>query len=200
MTDNATLGPRVEGARGDEMRERMQARADAGTCVFCDVVGGDAPDHASPIFLGVGHWVATYNDFPYAGTDAHVLILSRYHVMDLRELPVGALTEFLPFCLQVAEKLGLTGYCPFGRIGDRNLTAQTIPHLHFHVTQSDGLPVVWESVDEDMKRVIEDLPDGMADDSDALKRLWGAIDLRRSFLDGKATGVYPKLSNKAIRA
>ncbi len=191
-------GPRVEGARGEEMRQRMQASKEAGSCDFCKVVAGEDSEHRSPVFLKGKHWVATKNDFPYPGTSAHVLVLSRDHVNDLDELSIGALQELTPFLLQVAQSLGLTGYCTFARLGDKDLTAQTMPHLHFHITQSDGSAVTFEDVPEDMLAVIRALPGDLPNDSDGLKRLWEAISIYRSALEGKAIGIYPKLSNKAF--
>lgn len=200
MSDTtAPLGPRVDGARGDEMRERMQASVEAEDCDFCKVVAGEPSRHHSPVFFEGRHWLATNNDFPYPGTKDHVLIISRDHVNDLRDLSNEALAEGMQIWVSVVDYLGLKGYCPFGRIGDRNLTAQTIPHLCFHITESDGLPVNIESIDSEMRHVIEGLPAGMSEDPEALKKFWEAISLWRSWLEGKAIGIYPKLSNKATK-
>ncbi len=201
MTDDTSpLAPRVDGARGDEMRDRMQAGKDAGVCDFCEIIAGGSPRHRSPVVLEGQHWVATYNDFPYPGTDHHILIIAREHVNDLRELSSAALAEGMQFWVRVADHFGLTGYCPFGRIGDRDLTAQTMPHLHFHITQSDGESVALEDIEAYYLGVLAQLPDGMSGDPKRLKKLWEAISLLRSVLEGKATGIYPKLSNEATKS
>lgn len=197
MSQEAALGPRVEGARGSEMRTRMQASKDAGDCDFCNVIAGRPARHTSPIALEGTDWVVTPNDFPYPGTSQHLLIIARQHVSDLDELGWEALAEGMQMFTRVKHHFGLTGYCLFGRLGDRELTAQTMPHLHLHITQSDGLPVSFDDVDPEWRAVIEALPNGMASDPDALKQLWEAISLWRSALEGKAVGIYPKLSNKA---
>ncbi len=198
MTDDThLLAPRVDGARGDEMRRRMEESAKAGDCDFCKAIAGVPSRHHNPIVMEGDHWVATLNDFPYPGTSHHVLIIAREHVNDLRELSAAALAEGMRFWVAVVDHFGLTGYCPFGRMGDRDLTAQTIPHLHFHITQSDGKLVDPADVDPDVHRLIQGLPDGLANDSNGLKKLWEAISLWRSILEGKAVGIYPKLSNKA---
>ena len=71
-------------ARGEEQRRYMEELEAAGICVFCPE--HFAAYHREPVELSGEHWYVTRNDYPYAGTRAHYLIVPHLHVRAFEEL------------------------------------------------------------------------------------------------------------------
>lgn len=198
--DDKFLPPRVEGARGPEMEARLKDIAAVGDCEFCNLAAGVPKRHKHPVAVRWSHWLATLSDFPYEGTRVHILVISQDHVNNLGELSLEALAELAPFMLAVAIRFNLTGYSIVGRVGNRALTAQTIPHLCFHLAESDGKDVSskLEEIDSRTSGVISRLPKWLMGDSEALKVFVRALNLWRSWLDKKAFRIDVKVSNDVI--
>jgi diadenosine tetraphosphate (Ap4A) HIT family hydrolase len=120
----------LDAARGSEQLERMRALEAEGVCIFC-------PEHAAtwqrePVEDEGEHWYVTRNDFPYAGADAHFLIVARRHVQAFQDLPDEAGAELWRIRRELAARLGAPAYATVERSGDMRLNGGSVEHLHVH--------------------------------------------------------------------
>ena len=86
-------------ARTDAQRDDMRALAATGACVFCPEQL--AVDENQPILHRTPLWTVTPNEFPYAGTKLHLLLVPDEHVTDL--LDIRYTIPALPFGLKVTS-------------------------------------------------------------------------------------------------
>jgi ATP adenylyltransferase len=112
-------------ARTEEQRERMRRLEAERVCVFC------APHHAEPILEGE-HWYVVENDFPYAGTTAHLLIVPRVHVASFDELPDEAGAELWSIRRALKGRLDPVATATVERSGDMRYNGGSVEHLHVH--------------------------------------------------------------------
>jgi histidine triad (HIT) family protein len=111
----------------DVERELSESASDA-SCIFCAIVRGDVP---AEIVLDDPAGVAFLDRRPLL--PGHVLLVPRYHVATLPDLPV---TEVGPL-FSLARSL--TRAVPQATGGDgafvaiNNVVSQSVPHLHIHV-------------------------------------------------------------------
>lgn len=132
-----------ENARTDEQRAEMARLDAAGICLFC-------PEHLAShpqqrILLSTRHWTATPNEYPYAGTSRHILLVPHQHASDLLELSDEVRADFWVALAAVAEAIGLHHYGLGIRNGDCRFTGATIQHVHAHVlvgSDEEGAPPV----------------------------------------------------------
>lgn len=122
-------------SRTDAQRRDMLDLESRGVCLFC-------PEHlaADPeqrIVLTTEHWVATPNEFPYAGTRLHLLLVPKAHVVDLLDLDDAARADFWTALEAVRRDHGLFYYGLGARNGDCRFTGGTIAHVHVHVVVGD---------------------------------------------------------------
>lgn len=107
------------------------------TCVFCQIVQGDAPAHlvfADDVAVGFLDRVPL---FP-----GHTLVVPRYHHETLTDLPPEQLQGFFARVQRAAEvvetRMGASGTF----VAMNNRVSQSVPHLHTHVVPrrpKDGL-------------------------------------------------------------
>ena len=114
-------------ARHAEQREKMERLEAAGICVFC------AEPPAAPVEVRAQHWVVSHNDFPYAGTWLHLLIVPHRHVTDLLDLRDEELAEFWEVGRALRQLYHLEYYGLGARCGDCRFTGGTITHVHIHL-------------------------------------------------------------------
>ena len=111
----------------DVEREPSESASDA-SCIFCAIVRGDVP---AEIVLDDPAGVAFLDRRPLL--PGHVLLVPRYHVATLPDLPV---TEVGPL-FSLARSL--TRAVPQATGGDgafvaiNKVVSQSVPHLHIHV-------------------------------------------------------------------
>jgi diadenosine tetraphosphate (Ap4A) HIT family hydrolase len=124
----------LDAARSDDQRRRMAELEAAGICILC-------PEHRdAPAELEGEHWYVRRNDFPYAGTAAHFLIVPHRHVASFDELPDEAGAELW------ALRRALKARCPgpavatVERSGDMRYNGGSIAHLHVHFVVLDHDP------------------------------------------------------------
>lgn len=120
-----------EPAQLDEM-VRLEA---AGICLFCPE-HLDGPGHDRVVYRS-DHWSVTPNEFPYAGTRLHLLLVPRQHVDDLCDLSPDAQTDLFVALGWAREHYGITFYGLSARNGDLRYTGGTIYHLHIHLLVGD---------------------------------------------------------------
>jgi len=132
-----------ENARTAEQRAEMARLDAAGICLFCPEELARHPRQR--ILLSTRHWTATPNEFPYAGTSLHLLLIPDQHASDLLELSDEVRADFWVALAAVAEAGELRHYGLGVRNGDCRLTGATIEHVHAHVlvgsADEDAAPV-----------------------------------------------------------
>jgi diadenosine tetraphosphate (Ap4A) HIT family hydrolase len=121
-------------ARTPQQRARMVAREAAGICIFC-------PGHITgTIELSGEHWYVKRNDFPYAGTAAHYLIIPHLHVVSFDELPDEAGAELWAVKRELKARLSPLAVATVERSGDMHYNGGSIAHLHTHFVALDAEP------------------------------------------------------------
>jgi histidine triad (HIT) family protein len=111
--------------------------ASSPSCVFCQIVAGEAPAH---VVLDDEVAVAFLDVRPLF--PGHVLLVPRPHVVTLPDLPFDLVAPLFEraqaLAAAVVDGLGAQG----SFVAVNNVVSQSVPHLHVHVvprTKGDGL-------------------------------------------------------------
>jgi ATP adenylyltransferase len=116
----------LDAARSDEQRAYMERLEADGICIFC-------PDHQRmPVEFAGEHWYVTRNDYPYAGTVAHYLIVPHAHVTSFDELPDAAGAELWAIKRRLKAELEPLALATVERSGDMRFNGGSVAHLHTH--------------------------------------------------------------------
>jgi diadenosine tetraphosphate (Ap4A) HIT family hydrolase len=117
-------------ARSADQRAYMESLEAAGVCVFCPEHFADY--HREPIAFAGEHWYVTANDYPYAGTVAHYLIVPHRHVTSFDQLPDEAGAELWAMKRRLREELAPLATATVERSGDMRYNGGSVAHLHTH--------------------------------------------------------------------
>jgi ATP adenylyltransferase len=125
----------MDNHRTAEQLAEMQQLEARGLCLFCP---DGLREHARQRVLGrTEHWSITPNEFPYAGTALHLLVVPRQHAGDLLDLDPEVQADFWTALGWVREHYGLRYYGLGVRNGDCRYSGATIRHVHAHVLVGD---------------------------------------------------------------
>lgn len=106
-------------------RDVMQLLASQDICVFC-------PPHVDiRVVRRTDHWRVAPNDFPYPGTDKHLLLIPAEHVDSIFKLSSQAQAQLWELLHGLAA--GWPHFSLFVRCGDAAYTGATVAHLHLHL-------------------------------------------------------------------
>ena len=122
-----------DAARTPEQRARMRDLAARGVCLFC-------PEHAGELLHRGEHWYVKRNDFPYAGTVEHYLIVPLRHVVAFDELPDEAGAELWAIKRMLKDRHAPVATATVERSGDMRFNGGSIAHLHTHFVVLDAEP------------------------------------------------------------
>lgn len=125
-------------ARREDQRAHMVELERAGVCIFCPE--HVAAHHREPIEWSGEHWYVTRNDYPYAGTVAHYLIVPHRHVTSFDELPDAAGAELWAIRRELKRRLAPLATATVERSGDMRLNGGSVAHLHTHFVALDADP------------------------------------------------------------
>jgi ATP adenylyltransferase len=128
----------LDAARTPEQRAYMEELGAAGICVFCPE--HVAAHHRAPVEFSGEHWYVTRNDYPYAGTAAHYLIVPHRHVTSFEELPDAAGAELWAIKRRLREQLAPLATATVERSGDMRFNGGSVAHLHTHFVALDAAP------------------------------------------------------------
>lgn len=128
----------VPAGRSDEQRRYMEELEAAGICVFCPQ--HFAEYHREPVEIEGEHWYVTRNDYPYAGTREHFLIVAREHVASFDELPDAAGAELWGLRRELKERLDPLATATVERSGRMQYNGGSVAHLHVHFVTLDDDP------------------------------------------------------------
>jgi deoxyuridine 5'-triphosphate nucleotidohydrolase len=143
----------LEAARSEEQRAYMERLEADGICIFC-------PDHQRmPVEFSGEHWYVTRNDFPYAGTVAHYLIIPRRHVRSFDELPDAAGAELWAVKRRLKAQLEPLATAMVERSGDMRFNGGSVAHLHTHFVALDADPAETVRFRVSARAVCEDARD-----------------------------------------
>jgi diadenosine tetraphosphate (Ap4A) HIT family hydrolase len=128
----------LDAARSDEQRRYMEGLEAGGICIFCPE--HFAEYHREPIEHSGEWWYITKNDWPYAGTVAHYLIVPHLHVASFDELPDEAGAELWTMKRWLKERLAPLATATVERSGEMALNGGSVAHLHTHFVALDNEP------------------------------------------------------------
>jgi ATP adenylyltransferase len=125
-------------ARSPDQQAYMEGLERDGICVFC-------PEHferyhREPVEISGTHWYVTENDWPYAGTTAHYLIVPHAHVSSFDELPDEAGAELWALKRELKSRLDPLATATVERSGDMRYNGGSVAHLHVHFVALDAEP------------------------------------------------------------
>lgn len=117
-------------ARTAEQLAYMEQLEADGICIFCPEFVES--HHREPIEWRGEHWYVTKNDYPYAGTVAHYLIVPHRHVTSFDELPDEAGAELWAIKRMLKKQLAPLATATVERSGDMRYNGGSVAHLHTH--------------------------------------------------------------------
>jgi diadenosine tetraphosphate (Ap4A) HIT family hydrolase len=117
----------------DQLAEMRRLEA-AGLCLFCP---DGLADHGFEVLTRTAHWTIVPNEFPYAGTRRHLLLIPGQHARDLADLDPAVQADFWTALAAARDQSGLSAYGLGVRNGDCRYTGATIAHVHAHVMAGD---------------------------------------------------------------
>jgi ATP adenylyltransferase len=121
----------------EQLAEMQRLDAD-GICLFCPEGLRWQADQGRPgVLWETKHWIVRPNEFPYSGTQLHLLLIPRDHVGDVLDLGAAAQADFWTALGWVRDRYQLTYYGLGMRNGDCRYTGATIRHVHAHVLVGD---------------------------------------------------------------
>ncbi len=138
MTAPAESLYHLDAARTDAQRGYMEELEAKGVCVFCTEHFSD--HHDAPVVRSGEYWYVTKNDYPYAGTVAHYLIVPHRHVLSFDELPDEAGAELWAMKRWLKEHLAPLAVATIERSGDMRFNGGSVAHLHTHFVALDARP------------------------------------------------------------
>ncbi|CEP62381.1 adenosine 5'-monophosphoramidase LALA0_S05e04368g [Lachancea lanzarotensis] len=128
----------------------VTAAVDA-ACIFCKIIKGEIPSFK----LIETKYSYSFLDIQPT-TEAHVLIIPKYHGAKLHNIPDEHLADILPVAKRLAIALDLNVESPEG-VGynllqnNGRIAHQIVDHVHFHLIPKrdaeTGLVVGWPSID-----------------------------------------------------
>lgn len=112
----------------------------AAECIFCKIIKGEIPS----VKL-----TETANNFALLDigplSDGHALVIPKYHVEKMHQLPDEYLADALPVAKKIALALGVEDYNILQNNG--KIAHQEVPHVHFHIipkpNAKEGLYMSW---------------------------------------------------------
>jgi len=99
-------------------------------CPFC--IQNLHKEHSNPILKENVYWFITENQWPYEGSEKHLLLISRSHYENLSDVPIEAFTELGEMLHWIDEHFPSTGGAIGMRFGDPAMTGATVRHIHIH--------------------------------------------------------------------
>ncbi len=122
-------------ARSEEQLRKMRDLEARGVCMFC-------PEHIHREAKGTvefesDNWIVKKNDFPYANSKLHLLIIPKFHVSLIERLPKAAREELLDVITKCSKRHKLKSYAIAMRVGDMRYNGGSIEHLHAHLVVGD---------------------------------------------------------------
>lgn len=122
-------------SRTKTQAERMKMLETRNICAFC-------PEHietetTSAVDIETDYWIVKNNDYPYAHTKQHILVIPKQHAKTVSELAAPAMEEFLPLVARVEKDYQLGSYVIAMRSGDMHRNGGSVEHLHAHIIVGD---------------------------------------------------------------
>jgi ATP adenylyltransferase len=125
----------LERARSAEQRRTMEEIHDGGYCPFCPE--NLQINHKMPILRRGEHWTLTPSQWPYENTRVHLLAISAFHAVRLRDLPPVAGSELLEHMQWAEAEYDIESGALALRFGDTADNGASVAHLHAHLIVPD---------------------------------------------------------------
>lgn len=123
----------VDNARYEDQRQVMEDIMAEGHCPFCEE--NLKKYHKQPILKEGQFWLVTTNQWPYAHTQQHFLLIYRQHVVNLAGMDPEAGKELVELAQWLEKEYQVEGGGMAMRFGDTDYSAGTVAHLHVQFLQ-----------------------------------------------------------------
>lgn len=121
----------LSSARVKHQKKQMEEIAKRGICPFCREYFEEY--HAAPILRERKYWLVTKNDYPYEGTEVHLLLVHKKHIEKVSQISKDGFIELLNHLSWIEKKFKIKGASFVLRSGDSEYTGASIAHLHAHL-------------------------------------------------------------------
>lgn len=118
-------------ARFEKQRERMRKILESGECPFCP--SKLSLWHKMPILKETVYWMLTENEWPYPFTKLHLLLISKSHQENLRDMLPAQFLELRELLVSCEKIYGITSGVFACRFGDPKGNGGSVRHLHLHL-------------------------------------------------------------------
>ena len=115
-------------------RAKMKRIGKAGVCPFCPKYFKKY--HGSPIIKESKNWRLVKNDFPYAGSKTHLLLVHKKHIENVKNISPAGAKELVRLISLAEKKFRIDNGIFLIRFGDPKYTGATIKHIHGHLIAS----------------------------------------------------------------
>lgn len=134
----------VGGARSEDQRLVMEKIRDEGVCPFC-------PEHfntydQTEILWRGQYWMTKPNQWPYAHTSVHLVVLTINHAERLADVTPEMWQELGVALQWVEEEYRITSGAYVMRFGEIGYNGGTVAHLHLHIIVGDQGAADFETV------------------------------------------------------
>lgn len=127
-------------------------------CIFCKIIKGAIPCHK---IVETNRILAFLDTSPL--TQAHVLVIPKFHGERLHLVPDEHLSELLPVVRRIAHNVFGTRGIDYNLLQNNGILAhQEVDHVHFHIiprrSENEGLGIKWKpmSISQDQLLKIAD--------------------------------------------
>ncbi len=125
----------VEGSRYEDQKQQMEKIRDTGLCPFCPQQLSEY--HKEPIIKEGTYWLVTKNQWPYAHTKVHLLLIAKTHVTSLTDLAPEAGKELIELAAWAIQEFQIPGGGLVLRFGASEYSAGSVAHLHAQLVMPD---------------------------------------------------------------
>lgn len=93
--------------------------------------------HKGPVLFENTSWFVIQNQWPYARTKHHLVIILHRFTTEMEDLTKNELLDLVQIVARAKQELGINGGTLLMRSGDTLLTGATVTHLHAHFIVAD---------------------------------------------------------------
>lgn len=121
----------IENAKTPEQLASLKRIMERKECPFC--LENFKKEHKHPILKTGKYWIATKNQWPYAGTSTHILLILKNHKEEIEDLLPEEILELGEFILWAKKKFKIKGGAFDLRFGESDFSGSTVTHIHSHI-------------------------------------------------------------------
>ncbi len=121
----------LDNAREASQFEAMTRINNRSECPFC--VENFFKEHKNPVILDDKHWIVTKNQWPYNGTNYHILLIPKQHREKISDITHEEFCALENIICEIEKKLDIESGSLCMRFGNPKFNGGTVNHIHIHI-------------------------------------------------------------------